>query len=385
MKKELTVWLEKREGIYYGRWRDGKKEVKRSLRTRVPEEAQRLAAALEAEMRERMLVKAQGWLAWGKAWRDYERHFATTKAIATLEQEAVVWKRCGEWLEKQGVTRWVEVSPAVLGKWRDALISTCVHCGAEAEVPKTQCWQCGRPWRALSRSTANQYLVLLGVVWGGLAKLGLQAGENPVRRVDRFRKSSSQHTRVWLTESEVKTLLKVAADRSDDMFLVCLLGIFEGLRSGEIQAMRWDWVHWPESDGETGCIKIPAEDEWFRPTNRTSRTVPMHQRVFRELLERRPASGVARAYVVAPLDQSVVRGKRSCFQALFQKVVKEAGISKHIKPNTLRHTFASRGVRLRVDPCRLLEWLGHSNLKLLMEIHSQLELDDREICNPFTE
>jgi integrase/recombinase XerC len=47
---------------------------------------------------------------------------------------------------------------------------------------------------------------------------------------------------------------------------------------------------------------------------------------------------------------------------LLHKYCQQAGITKHISPHSLRHTFASYKAQSGVSPFQLKEWLGHARL-----------------------
>ena len=67
------------------------------------------------------------------------------------------------------------------------------------------------------------------------------------------------------SETEIETLLDQADQQSADMFLFCVLGLYQGFRKNEILNAKWEWFK--------ERVMIPV-DENFSPKSGKSREMP---------------------------------------------------------------------------------------------------------------
>ena len=58
----------------------------------------------------------------------------------------------------------------------------------------------------------------------------------------------------------------------------------------------------------------------------------------------------------------------------FKKVIKAMGLDDtEITLHILRHTFATRVLESGINPKVLQKWLGHSSIKITMDIYSEIQ------------
>jgi integrase len=156
--------------------------------------------------------------------------------------------------------------------------------------------------------------------------------------------------------------------------LPVLLALYTGMRIGEICALRWEDV-----DFENGLIhvrhtlqRIAAEGKknktalvFGAPKSACSgRDIPLSpslKTLLREAWKKR-----AGGYVVSR--------KSGCAEPRtvrywFRRIARRAGLSS-VRFHTLRHTFATRCVELGVDIATLSRLLGHSSVKMTLDIYA---------------
>lgn len=213
-----------------------------------------------------------------------------------------------------------------------------------------------------TKTVINQLVFLHGLFAFALKRGWVVA--NPVASVDRPRAAGADPDIHYLDLAEMEALLGAIPD--DDFGAteraLYLTAAMSGLRQGELVALRWTDVDWRAS-------RIRVRRNYTRQrfgtpkSRRSSRSVPMIERVARELNRHYRASAFqgegdlvfAHPQTGHPLDASKLRKR---FKDALERVE-----LRPIRFHDLRHTFgthcASAGVPLRT----LQEWLGHRDFK----------------------
>ena len=147
--------------------------------------------------------------------------------------------------------------------------------------------------------------------------------------------SSWKQRKPYLGESEIERLLDQADQQSADMFLFCVLGLYQGFRKNEILNAKWEWFK--------ERVTIPADAD-FSPKSGRSRDMP-YFRTTKELIEPyRRLSG----YVCCP-EKSSGKQYRWDNTTAFKRILQRAdlmniapyGHPQKVTPHVLRHTWAS--------------------------------------------
>jgi integrase len=365
MKKNRTVALMKRKEVYYARWYgDDGRQVWRSLKTGDKNLARRKLVAIEGVVESpresEVVVKSLGYQ---EAWEIFlkeRRQFLGEITMATYANKwNVFWKYV---IQEHHVDTLESLSEAHVEAWRT--------------------WLAER----LKRNSINTHITIMVVIWNGLIKAKCWDRPNPFAGLTKFNTKLLRQERgrpQFLDEEEIKRLLIAARAHSRDVYLFCTLGVYLGLRHGEIMAARWDWFRWPAAAGQTGWCVVPYTDEQWQSKGRKDRTIPMAPGLIEAL---RPFRGAGREYVVEP--ENMVWNRKNvrslvCSEAL-PGLLKTAAIEKTIRPKELRHTFASNAVMKGVNPYKLMEWMGHESLDTL-KIYAHLQGDDPEIARVYTD
>lgn len=228
----------------------------------------------------------------------------------------------------------------------------------------------------LAMSTVNNHLTFLGSVFAYAVKRRWAAA-NPVAEVDRLRAQADPDVR-FLTLSEFSLVLEAipgdmlgALERP--LYMTAAL---TGLRQGELAALSW-------RDVDFGARLIRCRRRFTRgrlgrpKTRRSSRAVPMPERLATELADYRERSAhaadddlvFAHPRTGRPYDASRMRKR-------FKRTVERAGV-REMRFHDLRHTFATQMAAAGAPLRSIQEWMGHRDYKTT-SIYADYAPDNRE-------
>jgi len=179
---------------------------------------------------------------------------------------------------------------------------------------------------------------------------------NPARRVRR-RQEPPGRTR-YLSRPEIRRLLRESQRLSHPLRVVISLAIATGMRRGEIRGLTWDRVNLGRR------LITLTETKTHRP-----RGVPISDVTAAELdsLTRHISS----PYVFpSPADPA----RPWDWRYVWEEARAAAGLDD-VRFHDLRHTFATRLVRIGVDLITLQHLLGHSNIGMTARYTHCLEGD----------
>jgi len=167
------------------------------------------------------------------------------------------------------------------------------------------------------------------------------------------------------TSDQVEMILSVTQDQQRDILEVLA---FTGMRIGELQ-----WLAWDDVDLDKGFIQVQPKDDWI-PKHGRSRTIPIHDRV-REALQRLPTK--YRWVFTARRSEKYPKGGNQINPThvleRLKKVLSKLGLQGHL--HTFRHFFTSHCANNDVAPFKLIKWLGHADVGMVMHYY---ELHDEE-------
>lgn len=164
-----------------------------------------------------------------------------------------------------------------------------------------------------------------------------------------------------------------------------LISLHTGLRIGEICALQWRDIDFENrmiyvqhtlsrirsKNGERKTAYILDEPK----TKNSKRSVPINSFLL-------PILEIAKTHSLSPFlvsnNETFINPRT--YEYRYHKVIKGCGIGK-INYHALRHTFATRCIESGCDYKTLSEILGHSSVKITMDIyvHSSIELKRNEI------
>ncbi|HRI06589.1 MAG TPA: site-specific integrase [Nannocystaceae bacterium] len=210
---------------------------------------------------------------------------------------------------------------------------------------------------ARSPKTVNNILATLRAI------LHLAHDYELIHRLPRIRMDRTPRPDpVYLDDDEMARFLAAAPDPWRLFFLTALR---TGLRAGELMALRWDDLH---LDAPAPALRVQRSirrdpDGTLTPKLPKSgrpRTVPLTDDLAQQLSAARPPRPVPGALIFPGPVQGYL-GHHRIWTATVT-TARSAGISKHVHPHLLRHTFASHCYRLGIPPQVVQLWLGHAHI-----------------------
>lgn len=181
-----------------------------------------------------------------------------------------------------------------------------------------------------------------------------------------------------LAKDEEKRLLDVLINDIDIYKLGVLIGLYSGLRIGEICALRWENVNF-----ENNIILVANTMQRLQTVENDKKThivitSPKTKSSYREV----PISNFLQNYMKQFVSNKafVISTDRKQFieprvmQYRFKKYLKQGQIS-NANFHSLRHTFATRCIESGVEAKALSEILGHSSVTITLDryVHSSIE------------
>lgn len=201
----------------------------------------------------------------------------------------------------------------------------------------------------VSDSTIRRDLTLLGAAINEYNKRHGTHLPNPTRAAD-VREPEGRVR--WITTEEAERLIACASPVVADFIKI---GLYTGMRSGEILGLTWDRV-----DFERSTIRL----ESIHTKTRRSRTIPMHptaREALKSCQERNPKS--VYVFPAEKKDHDQPDAPIGSMKKGFAGACKRAGISD-FTPHDMRHCCASWLVQQGVSLYEVRDILGHSSIKL---------------------
>jgi integrase len=234
--------------------------------------------------------------------------------------------------------------------------------------------------RTRSPATANAWLrILKSLVRDAVADFELE--RDPTMRVKAL---ASQPQRVTdeepnsLTADELRRFLEAAAKERPEVYAICILGFFTGMRFGEIAALQWNDIR--EDEGLVLVRRSVWRNHVTTTKTGTKRSAALHP-IILEVIKAHRTSLVARKLPVMGTAWVFPSGTGRCHRASylkrpFERVLKAAKIEKHFSPHGMRRTFNNLMRQAQVDRTLLHSMIGHSSDKMT-ELYSHVDRDEK--------
>ncbi len=165
--------------------------------------------------------------------------------------------------------------------------------------------------------------------------------------------------------SEVETILHTVREDYRNYYLV---RFYTGMRTGEIDGLKWEYVDFERREILVRETLIAGETEYTK-TDGSQREIPMFGPVYDALKEQRAATGRLSKYVFCnregnPLDHNNVT-KRVWYPLLRALNLKQR------RPYQTRHTAATLFLASGENPEWVARTLGHSTTEMLFKVYSR--------------
>lgn len=166
-------------------------------------------------------------------------------------------------------------------------------------------------------------------------------------------------------------------------YLGILISFYTGIRLGELCALKWSDISIEE---KTLCInktmqRIKNTDKdavsktkiviTTPKSNKSIRTIPLCEVLIKIIKEQKRLSN---AYVSTGKCNQYLEPRS--YERLFEKLLCECKIDNK-NFHTLRHTFATNAIRAGVDIKTLSELLGHSSVKLTLDLYVHSDITEK--------
>lgn len=290
-------------------------------------------------------------------WSTYEGWAKGRKRQRSIENELVFYRQFWRWYGEKRDHNGID--SGVVAEWKRHLETTPSKLG-----------------RPRSPHSVNDMLGAMATIWFRLMRLGVVT-ENPFAVASVPRTETPRRRPKYLKREEVDLLLAAAREYGRDIHLFVALGVFAGLRKGEIDNLRWRDIDMERTDtagNRVGCIYVWGDEGHKVKTETSERVVPLHPELASVLAGYQDDPD---RYVVKPwLTSRGVGGYRWDCRASFKVVT--AGLDKRVTPHMLRHTFASLLVSKGVSLKKVSTWLGHTSVTTT-EIYAHVAPVDAEV------
>lgn len=180
-----------------------------------------------------------------------------------------------------------------------------------------------------------------------------------------------------LTQAEQLELTAAARERGD---LPVLLGLYTGMRLGEICALRWEDVNWERQTiavrRTVQRIALPGGGTTLAvgtPKSAHSRRVLPVPGFLMELLRERRGAAPQEAYLFGSIHAPLEPRTAQRHFARLVTALRLDGVHFH----TLRHSFATRLIELQVDVKTVSVLLGHASVNTTMNCYAHSLMDNQ--------
>ncbi len=193
-----------------------------------------------------------------------------------------------------------------------------------------------------------------------------------------------------LSTEQEKYLCKKCLLKRNAVSLAILLGLYAGLRIGEIAALQWEdfdvkqgvinvsktaqRIEHPKKNNSKTCLMITDPK-----TTTSKRQVPIPKFIKKYIIEYYESNKENINKKNFILSNSTVPVDPRTIQYGFKKICKVKNFD--INFHSLRHTYATRCVEFGIDIKSLSEILGHSNVSITLDkyVHSSLKFKQQQI------
>ena len=331
--ERVSIFL--RGDRWYVNYQQGRRQVRKSLKTKAKKEARRRALAIEREL-------VAGNLQAGARpplIKDATAAFRETKqaeglAPSTLKKYDYCFRKTNEVADELDIRLISEIDARFMDLFRKRRTE---------ELAK-------RPGRDGQNTAMKDLVTIREVVSFALERRMIE--KDPLASYS-IAKVAPKPQPYWVQQDLERILAAVTRQPHQDVYRLLA---WTGMRIGEAEHLTWNDV-----DFDNRIIKIQAKPGW-KPKTGDSRAIPMSTEVF-ELLSRQPRRCQwAFSFPVCgrwPVRQ--VRQRR--LLDYLKKKLKELGLPGHL--HTFRHTFISLALTRGVPESIVRSWVGHVDERII--------------------
>lgn len=190
-----------------------------------------------------------------------------------------------------------------------------------------------------------------------------------------------------LTPEQCSELLRAAKNHSDDLYAFVLLGLYTGMRRGEILGLCWDCVDFDSNKIQVRrqlVIRANRKIELTETlkTKGSYRVVPMPFVLGEYLRIRKERIGGANVFRISgrsPVERIWHNLDHLCkYNASGRVTSRTAPLDFHCNPHLLRHTYATRLFEGGLDIKEVQYLLGHSTPAMTLRVYTHYDRKSRQ-------
>lgn len=176
-----------------------------------------------------------------------------------------------------------------------------------------------------------------------------------------------------LTVEEIQRLIP-AAEATENWTLIVMvhLGLYMGLRRGEVAGLRWSNVSFEDNIVKIRTTRTKVGGKIIEKPPKTSSSIrdlempkPVRD-ILQKHMEKQKENGIYGEYVLTDEDgQPVDPGNLG---RPFNKLLKDCNI-RHVRLHDLRHTFGTRAISAGISPVAVSGAMGHSSVATTLNIY----------------
>ncbi len=229
----------------------------------------------------------------------------------------------------------------------------------------------------LSSTSINLMLTVLSMAYEYAIDMEL-CENNPCLRLKRASNDCKQIDA--FTRDEQKKIESYILNSHDRRLFGILLGLYSGMRIGELIALEWDNI-----DFDKGLIYINKtvyrnkniKGEWEvcidKPKTKSSKRVIPLPACIVDLMKNYRLSAKSN-YVIE--NKKGERMSIRSYQYIFEKLTEKVGVRK-LNFHAIRHTFVTRALECGMDIKTLSEIMGHKNASITLNRYAHSMMDTK--------
>jgi integrase len=196
---------------------------------------------------------------------------------------------------------------------------------------------------------------------------------NPLKEIERpkgrceIESDADEDLQVY-QPAEIPRLLDAALNEKHKTVL--MLAVMSGLREGELIGLKWTDIDWINKQVQVrrSCVR----GVFYKPKTKTSRrNVDIGLKMIAQLRSWKVACPPNKLDLVFPSNAGTPLDGCHLMRRVFAPAAKRAGL-KRIRFHDLRHTYASIQIEKDVHPKYLQAQLGHSSIKVTLDVYGHL-------------
>ena len=224
-------------------------------------------------------------------------------------------------------------------------------------------------------STVNKYKKLMSQIFSFMIDNEVIV-RNPLARIKSLREEKSEEV-CALSSQEVQILLSKTKQVYPDFYPLLFTAIFTGLRQGELMALTWDSINWVKR--QITVDKNYTHGRLGTPKTGKIRKVDMSLELVKVLKEWRLACPKGEKNLLFPNSEGEYQDANNMIKRRYKPALNRARIN-YIKFHGLRHTYASLLLANGVPMKYVQHQLGHSSIKMTMDLYTHLLPETNEQC-----